>query len=184
MSENRNSRTSPALRRVRDRLPRYRRAVADTSTVALAGIIATGFVGIAGPIVTTYGQRWARRDERRVVRENEFRGVAEEAAVGLTQALGRLQRTTGCPRDGDEDEQLHKDAQRLLLLEDRLDIRVSPDADESKHYHAAVAAWQRAYSTREPDVRDPTKWQQDIISAHASFKAFKRSVANRVGPDG
>jgi hypothetical protein len=164
----------------------------DGSTqIALAGIAATALAGMVTPIVTAVTGHFSRRAERRASREEEFRAIAEVAATRMTEALLRLYRASGDPsfiQSVDARKVLLEDSEQLMLHEDRLDIRLGQGAPEARHYHAAVEAWQRAYSG--PDGvtvgmpnRDPTAWQLEFIAAQKSYAAFKNAAAERIGPD-
>lgn len=159
-----------------------------STTVALVGIVATALVGVATPIVTAVSGHFSRRDERRASREEEFRDVAEKAALRLTEALLRVYRASSEQTVAlDTRRALLEDSEQLLLNEDRLDIRVGRDAPESRHYHAAVQAWQRAYSgpngvTVDLPHRNQLAWEKELVAAQESFGAFKSAAAGRVGP--
>jgi hypothetical protein len=83
---------------------------------------------------------------------------------------------------------LIEDLEQLLLNEDRLSIRLGPDAPESRHYHDAVECWQRAHTgpngvTLAPEHRDQSAWERDVIATQEASHAFKTATAARIGPD-
>ncbi len=171
--------------------------MSDATTIAIVGLATTAGVGVAGHVTGFVTGLLDRREARRSTREDELRTVIEDAAIRLTEALALLNDTeqaSNRPGAGNvplavPDEThaaLIYQLQQLHLNEDKLQIRLGPDAPECRHFNAAMQAWDRAALGPNGIVnvqRDPFRWGHDQIAANASSKEFRTAAASRLSPD-
>lgn len=164
----------------------------DTTTIALAGIIATAVVGIVGPAIAAWVALISRRGEIRAEREHELRAVIDAAAVRLTEAILRLDdaRDHAMAAPNPMLESMHADASQLWLNEDRLGVRLGTAAPESVHYSSAVSAWMRAYTELSTASRgggavgaDLRAVKNDRNAAFDAGQRYKDAAAARLSPE-
>jgi hypothetical protein len=109
-----------------------------SDTVAVISVLSSAALGTAGitALTTTKRERDRLFAETKRDRENELRGVADDAAQKMSNAIYQLDRGLTHRKDL---EPLHAAFGEIWNCQDRLAIRLGNEAPEVAYYEAAVS---------------------------------------------
>jgi hypothetical protein len=158
-------------------------------SVLSSAAVALGSAGITA-VTTNKREKYRFASETRRDRENELRGVADDAATQLSNAIWRLQ----YGRDNlGKLGPVHEAYGAISNCEDRLAIRLGNDVPEVACYRAAVeqvrTGLQLLVTSEEEKGRhaliDPDNQTLDNIRGKAleHQRAFRDMTAKRLSPD-
>lgn len=155
-------------------------------SVLSSAAVALGSAGITA-VTTNKREKYRFASETRRDRENELRGVADDAATQLSNAIWRLQ----YGRDNlGKLAPVHEAYGAISNCEDRLAIRLGNDVPEVACYRAAIQQVRTGLqllvtSEKRHELTDADNQTLDNIRGKAleHQRAFRSMTAKRLSPD-
>jgi hypothetical protein len=154
-------------------------------SVASSAAVALGTTGITAA-TTARRERERLTSETRRDRENELRGVADDAAMKLSNAIYHVDRGREQPHDLGP---LHEAFGQIWNCEDRLAIRLGDDTDEVSAYasavqHVGVALGLLAASGgRGLNDQEAAAFESARETAQQAQRRFRQATSRRLSPD-